>query len=579
MTPEPTHSRLERRCAQAILKAFNEYQRKFKMITQRAKARFEYQDWQGMKGDAAERLDLYREQVSLIAIEINKLLAESVNDKKIWTKTKVIYSDLNSGYDVWELAETFFNSVSRRIFTTVGVDPQIEFVDTCSRTQPLRIRQPSYRTYQQVQSTAKLMASILSDYKHQVGYKDMQRDAQLAAEKVDNHCLTSGYSLYIERAEMLTAVFYRGKRAYLVGRIFSGSDFFPLVLALLNTHGGIVMDAVLMSENDVSILFSFTRSYFHVRVERPAVLVDFLKSIMPRKRIAELYISIGFNKHGKSELYCDLLQHLNRSNQMFEFAEGEKGMVMEVFTMPDYDLVFKVIKDRFTYPKNTTREAVMAKYYLVFKHDRAGRLVDAQEFEYLKFNRNRFSAELIDGLKRVAARNLIISDDYVVIKHVYIERRVIPLDIYLGQVDEAQARTAVVDFGHAIKDLAAANIFPGDMLLKNFGVTRHGRVVFYDYDELCLLSSCNFRKMPQTRSYEDELSAEPWFAVGENDIFPEEFQNFLGLKEALREVFMEHHGDLFEVHFWHHIQSRIDAGSTIDIFPYEQSRRLTHSKL
>ena len=206
--------------------------------------------------------------------------------------------------------------------------------------------------------------------------------------------------------------------------------------------------------------------------------------------------------------------------------------------------------------------------------DRAGRLVDAQEFEYLKFNRNRFSAELIDGLKRVAARNLIISDDYVVIKHVYIERRVIPLDIYLGQVDEAQARTAVVDFGHAIKDLAAANIFPGDMLLKNFGVTRHGRVVFYDYDELCLLSRCNFRKMPQTRSYEEELSAEPWFAVGENDIFPEEFQNFLGLKEALREVFMEHHGDLFEVHFWHHIQSRIDAGSTIDIFPYEQGRRL-----
>jgi isocitrate dehydrogenase kinase/phosphatase len=574
MTPEPTHNRQEHRCAQAILKAFNEYQIKFKMITQRAKARFEYQDWQGMKVDAAERLDLYREQVSWIVIEIKKLFGERVNDKKIWANTKVIYSDLNNGHDVWELGETFFNSVSRRIFTTVGVDPQIEFVDTCSRTQPLQIKQPPYRTFKGVRSTAKLMESILSDYKHQVVYEDMQRDAQMAAAKVDDHLRTRGYAPLIERAEILTAVFYRGTGAFLVGRIFSGSDFFPLVLALLNTHRGIVMDAVLMSENDVSILFSFTRSYYHVYLEKPVALVSFLKSIMPRKRIAELYISIGFNKHGKSELYCDLLQHLNRSNQKFEIAEGEKGMVMEVFTMPDYGLVFKVIKDHFTYPKNTTREAVMAKYYLVFKHDRAGRLVDAQEFEHLKFNRNRFSAELLGRLKRVAAHNLIISDDYVVIKHVYLERRVTPLDIYLGQVDEAEARTAVVDFGNAIKDLAAANIFPGDMLLKNFGVTRHGRVVFYDYDELCLLSSCNFRKMPQTRSYEEELSAEPWFAVGENDVFPEEFKNFLGLREALREVFMEHHGDLFEVQFWHHIQSRIDAGSTIDIFPYEQSRRL-----
>jgi isocitrate dehydrogenase kinase/phosphatase len=276
-------------------------------------------------------------------------------------------------------------------------------------------------------------------------------------------------------------------------------------------------------------------------------------------------------------LYCDLLQHLNRSNKKFELAEGEKGMVMEVFTMPDYDLVFKVIKDRFSYPKNTTREAVMEKYDLVFKHDRAGRLVDAQEFEHLKFNRNRFSEDLIDSLECNAAQSVIINDDQVIVKHVYVERRVTPLNVYLQNVDEARARAAVVDYGNAIKDMAASNIFPGDMLLKNFGVTRHGRVVFYDYDELCLLSTCNFRVMPQPRSYDEEMSDEPWYGVGQDDVFPEELQYFIGLQGSLRKTFLEHHKDLFDVVFWQQIQSRINAGTIIDIFPYEQSNRLTNT--
>jgi len=344
--------------------------------------------------------------------------------------------------------------------------------------------------------------------------------------------------------------------------------------ALLNSPAGMVVDAVLLDEKEVSILFSFTRSYFHVNVGRPAELVSFLKSIMPRKRVAELYISIGYNKHGKSELYCDLLQHLDSSKEKFEIAKGERGMVMEVFTMPDYDVVFKVIKDRFPPSKNTTREEVMAKYYLVFKHDRAGRLVDAQEFEHLQFDRNRFSEDLLEQLQSVAGGSVEVDDDQVVIKHAYVERRVTPLNIYLSEADEIKGRAAIIDYGQAIKDLAATNIFPGDMLLKNFGVTRHGRVVFYDYDELSFLSDCNFRVMPPSRSYEEELSDEPWFNVGENDIFPEEFSYFLGLKGELKDLFLQEHSDLFEMDFWHQIQTRINARTIMDIFPYEQSKRL-----
>jgi isocitrate dehydrogenase kinase/phosphatase len=378
----------------------------------------------------------------------------------------------------------------------------------------------------------------------------------------------------VERAEMVNAVFYRGQGAYLVGRLFSGTHLIPIVFALLNIAQGVVVDAVLLNENDISVLFSFTRSYFHVEIERPYDLVRFLKTIMPRKRSADIYISIGYNKQGKTELYRDLLRHLASSRDRFEIAPGARGMVMAVFAMPAYDMVFKVIKDEFSPPKETTREAVKAKYHLVFKHDRAGRLVDAQEFEHLKFERWRFSGALLAELQNLAGETVAVDENHVVIKHLYVERQVIPLNIYLREADEVAARAAVVDYGQAVKDLAASGIFPGDLLLKNFGVTRHGRVVFYDYDELCLLNECNFRALPPSRTYEEEISAEPWFSVRDNDIFPEEFERFLGLQGTLREVFLAHHADLFDPHFWQQHQKRLDAGEVIHIFPYDQDKRL-----
>jgi isocitrate dehydrogenase kinase/phosphatase len=564
--------------AKAIRHAFDLYQSQYDSITQRAKDRFERRDWPGIQADAGERLDLYKKVVDETVVEINRRLGVRVNDPELWMRAKVVYAELVGKLDLWELAETFFNSITRRVFATVGVNPQIEFVDTCSRTQPVQISQPVYRSYTSAQTTGALIETILSAYNFRVPYEALRRDAQLVAAKIEDRLNKVGSSSSIQKIDMLTSVLFRGKGAYLVGRFFTNSHNFPLVLALLNTPAGMLVDAVLLDENEVSILFSFTRSYFQVKVRRPIELVSFLKSIMPRKRVAELYISIGHNKHGKSELYCDLLQHLDSSKEKFEIAEGERGMVMEVFTMPDYDVVFKVIKDRFPPSKNTTREEVMAKYYLVFKHDRAGRLVDAQEFEHLKFDRSRFSEDLLEQLQRVAGGSVEVDGDHLVIKHAYVERRVTPLNIYLSEVDEIKARAAIIDYGQAIKDLAATNIFPGDMLLKNFGVTRHGRVVFYDYDELSFLSDCAFRVMPPSRSYEDELSDEPWFNVGENDIFPEELSYFLGLKGELKDLFLQEHADLFKVDFWHKIQARINAGKIIDIFPYEQSRRLQRTR-
>ena len=569
-----TDSRLANVGAHVIHRAFGRFQTAFGTITRRAQGRFERRDWHGMQADARERLDLYKSVVDATVDEVRATLEERVAEKLVWASMKAVYSGLIADGDDWELAETFFNSITRRIFATVGVDPQIEFVNTDYDSPPSQAVRAVYCTYQRAASTAIVIETILHNLPFAGRFEDLERDAELAGREIEGQLRAISALRVVERVEMIDAVFYRGKGAYLVGRIFSGSHRLPLVLALLHPPEGIALDAVLLDENEVSILFSFARSYFHVDVSRPYDLVQFLKTIIPRKRTAELYIAIGYNKHGKTELYRDILHYLTYSKDRFEIARGQPGMVMSVFTMPGYDLVFKVIKDRFGFPKKTTRETVMEKYHLVFRHDRAGRLVDAQAFEHLQFERDRFSEALLDELRETAGQTVVEEDGAVTIRHAYVERRIIPLDIYVKEADEEAAAAAIVEYGNAIKDLAMTNIFPGDMLLKNFGVTRHGRVVFYDYDELCLLTECTIRRIPPARTPEEELSPDPWFAIHEHDIFPEQFANFIGVYGRLRDVFMAHHADLLTVAFWRDVQARLEEGEIIGIIPYAEERRL-----
>jgi isocitrate dehydrogenase kinase/phosphatase len=560
--------------AQAIQAGFEAYQARFKEITRRAKDRFESRDWRGAQRDAVERLDLYAEVIWQVVQEVQSLLQEDTLSQPVWAQMKACYSQLIAGRDDFELAETFFNSVTRRIFATVGVDREIEFVDSDFEALPERSAGCVYQVYTLEEDTWKLLLSVLGDYRFGVPFADLERDARLAAGAIDAHIQESWGGGDYEKIDFIRSVFYRGKGAYLVGRIHRRGELCPVILALLNTPEGILVDAALLTWNDTSIIFSYARSYFHVEVKVPHELISFLHSIMPHKRIAELYISIGYNKHGKTELYRDLLRHLEHSNDKFEIARGERGMVMAVFTLPSYDMVFKVIKDKFAEPKNTTRRDVMEHYQLVFKHDRAGRLIDAQEFEHIKFDRSRFSDELTRELLEHAPSSVRLENEAVVIDHLYTERRTIPLDIFVREAGEAAVQDAVLDYGQAIKDMAATNIFPGDILLKNFGVTRNGRVVFYDYDELTLLTECKFRRIPPPSSFQEEYESEPWFFVGKNDIFPEEFRTFLGLMGTYRELFIDHHSDLFSVEFWRMMQKRHEAGEVMDIFPYRENKRL-----
>lgn len=574
--------------AETIVLAFAAYQDEFEKITRRARQRFETCDWRGVQADAVERLELYKKVVDRCIRVVNAVMNDHLRDQRLWAAMKTAYLPLIAGRTDYLLAETFFNSITRRIFSTVGVDPQIEFVDT-DFDPPLPAKTPLFHVYHPVGSDlAGLIHSILADHpfggQHSMaadpipGYAHSSEDAHLADLAISAQIGAPNFPA-ITRVEVLLPEFFRNRGAYLIGRIIgiglSGAELImPLVLCLRNAGSGVFLDAVLLDEDEVSIVFSFTRSHFHVESNRSNELVAFLKSIMPLKRLAELYISIGFNKHGKTELYRNLLRHLAASEDRFQIARGERGMVMTVFTLPSYDLVFKIIKDRIEPPKTTSRREVMERYDLVFKHDKVGRLVDAQEFEHFTFDCGRFSSELINELKKVAPQTVTIGEKTVSIRHLYVERRLIPLNLYLQEADKNAAAAAVIDYGQAIKDLALTNIFPGDVLLKNFGVTRHGRVVFYDYDELCHVTDCKFRKIPPPRSFDDEYEAEPYFYVGPQDIFPEEFRTFLGILEPLRSLFLKHHADLFEVDYWRNIQKQHQSGEPIDIVSYPDRRKL-----
>ncbi|TMF87801.1 MAG: bifunctional isocitrate dehydrogenase kinase/phosphatase [Chloroflexi bacterium] len=560
--------------AAAILDGFERYRKRFAEVTRRAGGRFDRRDWKGTLNDATDRLDLYGEVVHEVENEVRRLLWTHLRETEIWAAVKGSYSSLIAGRPDWEIAETFLNSVTRRIFATAGVEPDIEFID--SDFDPPTPEPPESLCRQYAgQDLEAVIGAILGDNWFAAAWEDRARDVRLATASLRRQLAELGAAEGTLRgAEMMAAPFFRRKGAYLVGRLIAEAGHRPLVLAVLNTERGLRIDAVLTDVDHVSVLFSFTRSHFHVDLDPPYQVVRYLKRLLPRKPVAELYIALGYHKHGKTELYRDLLRHLRESDSRFEVAPGVPGMVMVVFTMTGYDVVFKLIRDHIPAIKPVTPLAVRNNYQLVFRHDRAGRLVEAQEFEHLKFERARFGEDLIMEFAHDADKTVSVGDAEIVVHHAYVERRVAPLDVYLGFAEPEAARAAVVDFGQAVKDLAANGIFPGELLPKNFGVTRNGRVVCYDYDELGLLTDFTFRDMPAAQHDDDDFDSEAWFGVGPRDVFPEEFPRFMGLPPEHQKVMDEVHGDLYTVDFWHQMQSQIQQGEIIDIFPYPQATRL-----
>jgi len=566
------HDSLAARTAREIAQAFADYNTEFRTITRRAPQRFENRDWRGSQKDAVERIELYDHFVNVAVAQCREAVGDQVHDRALWHEIRTRFDSLIEPLPDREFTKTFFSSITRRLFGTVGVAQDIEYV--ALDLDPLGSINTHVvtNTYLNRGSLELLFEEALTDFRFRSPWRDFDRSIGHVVAEVQAHCARIGERRAVQHVEIIRPVFYQMTRAYLVGRVWGREWSVPLVIALKNTDGGVLVDAVMMAESDVSVVFSFTRSYFHVDLERVGEAVVFLKSMLPRKPVSELFTVLGRAKQGKTERYRELFRHLQTTQDDFVHAPGERGLVMVCFTLPSFDVVFKLIRDRFPYPKNILRHEVMAKYELVFKHDRAGRLVDAQEFRRLRFPKARFAPALLEELLSETQSTVHIEGEDLIFDHMYIERRMTPLNLYLREQAPDLAEKAVLDYGQAIRDLAYTNIFAGDLLLKNFGVTRHGRVIFYDYDELCQVTDCRFRDMPQATNEEDEMRAETWFYVAENDVFPETFMAFLGFEESLKQAFLAVHGEILNADFWRHVQQRHQQGDLLEVLPYHPHR-------
>jgi isocitrate dehydrogenase kinase/phosphatase len=573
--------------AQAMLDGFNRHYRLFREATAAAKARFEAADWHGQQRAQSQRIEFYDKRVDESAERLQREFDIATLSMDSWQQVKLHYIGLLVDHHQPELAETFFNSVTVKLLHRSYFRNDFIFVRPAVSTEYIENDElaalPSYRAYYPTrESIGDTLHRVVLSFQLTPPFEDLHRDVRQVLAALDAH-VGMPFVQWTLRAnfqiQVLSSLFYRNKGAYLVGKIVNGFTEVPFALAILHTgNGQLAIDTAMFSEDELLILFSFARAYFMVEMEIPSAYVQFLRSLMPRKPRSELYSALGLQKQGKNMFYRDFLHHQRHSSDRFRTAPGIKGMVMLVFDQPSYPYVFKVIKDFYPPPKDTTREQIKAKYLLVKQHDRVGRMADTLEYSNVAFPRARFEPELIDELKHFCASQIEDDGDMLVIRHVYIERRMIPLNLYLHEGTPEQIEKAVVEYGNAIKDMVAANIFPGDMLFKNFGVTRNGKVVFYDYDEIEYLTDCNFRRVPTPRTEEEEMSGEIWYRVGPRDVFPETFAPFLLGNLVVREVFMKHHADLLDAGFWQGHKERILAGHVHDVFPYEAHKRFAHAR-
>jgi isocitrate dehydrogenase kinase/phosphatase len=565
--------RIELLIAQTILQGFDAQYGRFLEVTAGAQQRFEQADWPAVQAAMKQRIHLYDHHVGLVVAQLKCITGPHFYDAAFLIRVKNCYSELLPDYPRAEIAESFFNSVYCRIFKHRDLTADKLYIFSEQPSHPQRYcPRPLARQYPVQGDLMTTLEKVLGDLPMRLPWENAPRDVDYIATALQQRFSAAQLSDAV--IEMATEIFYRNKAAWIIGKIRIGHQVFPLLLPVhLGQKSALFVDACLTDSNDASIVFGFARSYFMVYAPQPGALVEWLREILPAKTTAELYSAIGCQKHAKTECYREHLRFMAQTDESFIVAPGVKGMVMLVFTLPGSDRVFKVIKDRFAPQKDVTEAQVMACYQLVKEHDRVGRMADTQEFEHFILPKKNISPELMAELQREVPAKMEDLGSSIVLRHLYIERRMTPLNLYLEQASDQQLYDVIEEYGNAIKQLAAANIFPGDMLFKNFGVTRHGRVVFYDYDEICYMTEVNFRNIPSPRFPEDELASEPWYSIAENDVFPEEFRYFLCTDPRIRSVLENLHGDIFIPDYWQGLQQRILNGYVEDVYAYKQSQR------
>ncbi|MGK3258947.1 bifunctional isocitrate dehydrogenase kinase/phosphatase [Escherichia coli] len=566
---------LELLIAQTILQGFDAQYGRFLEVTSGAQQRFEQADWHAVQQAMKNRIHLYDHHVGLVVEQLRCITNGQSTDAAFLLRVKEHYTRLLPDYPRFEIAESFFNSVYCRLFDHRSLTPERLFIFSSQPERRFRtIPRPLAKDFHPDHGWESLLMRVISDLPLRLRWQNKSRDIHYIVRHLTETLGTD--NLAESHLQVANELFYRNKAAWLVGKLITPSGTLPFLLPIHQTDDGeLFIDTCLTTTAEASIVFGFARSYFMVYAPLPAAVVAWLREILPGKTTAGLYMSIGCQKHAKTESYREYLVYLQGCNEQFIEAPGIRGMVMLVFTLPGFDRVFKVIKDKFAPQKEMSAAHVRACYQLVKEHDRVGRMADTQEFENFVLEKRHISPALMALLLQEAAEKITDLGEQIVIRHLYIERRMVPLNIWLEQVEGQQLRDAIEEYGNAIRQLAAANIFPGDMLFKNFGVTRHGRVVFYDYDEICYMTEVNFRDIPPPRYPEDELASEPWYSVSPGDVFPEEFRHWLCADPRIGPLFEEMHADLFRADYWRALQNRIREGHVEDVYAYRRRQRFS----
>ena len=582
----PLHERrssLPQDIARCILAGFDKHYRLFRAAASKAKELYQRAAWREMRALAAERIQMYDRRVQEAVDELLEHFPQAARDESLWPAIKLAYIPLLHEHRQPECAETFYNSVACAVLHRRHYHNEFIFWRPAIATEHLEGDTPSYECYYPlIDGLRQTLRNIATSFDLHNPWENARRDLRNVVRALREQFPRPARAQPDLQIQVLRSLFFRNKGAYVIGRIINGHQEVPFAVPILqNERGELYADTLLMGEDQLLVLFSFARAYFFVEMEVPAAYVSFLRWLMPKKPRAELYMAVGLAKQGKTLFYRDLHYHLKHSTDRFVVAPGIVGMVMLVFTLPSFPYVFKVIRDRFAPPKEIDRQTVIDKYLMVKLHDRVGRMADTLEYSLVALPLERFDPPLVEELKRECGSMIEFDAGELVIGHVYIERRMEPLNLYVEDCkragDEASLRTALREYGQAIKELAGAGIFPGDMLLKNFGVTRHDRVVFYDYDEIQPITDVQFLRIPSARSYEEELSAEPYWRVGEHDVFPEQFDSFLVSDPRAREMFYEHHHDLLDPAFWQAKQQIVRSGEQEDVFPYPEEMRFSRT--
>lgn len=565
--------------ANVLVDGFNKHYRLFHESSALAKQRFEQARWQEGQQAVRDRIQFYDDRVRETTGRLRREFhADDLSDA-VWQQAKLQYIGLLTNHKQPELAETFFNSVFCQILHRTYFHNDFIFVRPAVSTEYIESDPPTYRCYYPNQAGFRESTrQVFLDFQWALEFEDLDRDVGFILRSIEAHLGTMPAREANLQIQVLNSAFYRNKGAYVIGRVANGAFEYPFAVPLLHSPGGkLYLDTIILDAWRIGVLFSLSRAYFMIDMEVPSGYVHFLRSIMPNKPRSELYTMLGLGKQGKTMFFRDLIFHLHHSADKFIVAPGIRGLVMLVFTLPSYPYVFKVIKDVFGSSKEVDHDTVRRKYQLVKQVDRVGRMADTLEFSKVALPRNRFSQELIDELYKEVPSLIEEDGDDLIIKHLYIERRMEPLNLYLENAAKAGrddlVEEVVREYGNAIRELAIANIFPGDLLWKNFGVTRYGRVVFYDYDEIEYMTDCKFRRIPPPPNFEAEMSGEAWYSVSRMDVFPEEFETFLLVSDRIRDAFIRYHRDLFDVEFWQNTQEQIRNGLMQDFFPYPDSQR------